>query len=308
MSRSQFTNEFQPAAVRRLEQGVSVAEAARALKMKHNVNNVPGKKTDVEDFRPADEICAIRLVWRDNIHPIGRYSPTAYAESARSDERATASRHQASCGRDRLGHRRRDLNRRARSANWPSCVTGGFTSRQSLESYPITRFTRRNEPPHLRADLYRAVGASAIITLTAEMVFAEIDLDDSRFPTDWSALFVDTLMPGPEDQRQANSFVSNATTQKPGGARAADGRRRVFTAAKATSVITSAACGARMATPNTITAAAHNLARIVYYMVTTQREYDARCSKNRSTRKPSTTTRRKRRNLGRRNEELALTV
>jgi transposase len=32
---------------------------------------------------------------------------------------------------------------------------------------------------------------------------------------------------------------------------------------------------ARMGTPKAMTAAAHKLARIVYYMVTTQREYDA---------------------------------
>jgi len=32
---------------------------------------------------------------------------------------------------------------------------------------------------------------------------------------------------------------------------------------------------ARMGTPKAMAAAAHKLARVVYYMVTTQREYDA---------------------------------
>lgn len=37
LSRRQFTNEFKLAAVRRLEQGVSIAEAARALEVSPNV-------------------------------------------------------------------------------------------------------------------------------------------------------------------------------------------------------------------------------------------------------------------------------
>ena len=37
ISRRQFTKEFKLAAVRRLEQGVSIAEAARALEVKPNV-------------------------------------------------------------------------------------------------------------------------------------------------------------------------------------------------------------------------------------------------------------------------------
>jgi len=37
MSRRQFTKEFKLAAVRRLEQGVSIAEAARALEVSPNV-------------------------------------------------------------------------------------------------------------------------------------------------------------------------------------------------------------------------------------------------------------------------------
>jgi transposase-like protein len=37
LSRRQFTKEFKLAAVRRLEQGVSIAEAARALEVSANV-------------------------------------------------------------------------------------------------------------------------------------------------------------------------------------------------------------------------------------------------------------------------------
>jgi transposase-like protein len=37
LSRRQFTKEFKLAAVRRLEQGVSIAEAARALEVNPNV-------------------------------------------------------------------------------------------------------------------------------------------------------------------------------------------------------------------------------------------------------------------------------
>jgi transposase-like protein len=37
LSRRQFTKEFKLAAVRRLEQGVSIAEAARALEVSPNV-------------------------------------------------------------------------------------------------------------------------------------------------------------------------------------------------------------------------------------------------------------------------------
>lgn len=37
LSRRQFTKEFKPATVRRLEQGVPIAEAARALEVSPNV-------------------------------------------------------------------------------------------------------------------------------------------------------------------------------------------------------------------------------------------------------------------------------
>jgi transposase len=66
----------------------------------HHVKNVPGRKTDVEDcqgiqhlhsvgllrgsFRPDDEICAIRSLWRhrDKSHSVGHPPSAEHAESS----------------------------------------------------------------------------------------------------------------------------------------------------------------------------------------------------------------------------------
>ena len=74
-----------------------------------HVKNVPGRKSDVSDcqwiqylhsvgllkasFRPPDEICVIRSLWRhrESLVQIGRRAHYAHAESAEPDESAITS-------------------------------------------------------------------------------------------------------------------------------------------------------------------------------------------------------------------------
>jgi transposase len=76
-----------------------------------HVKNVPGRRTDVSDcqwlqflhsvgllrasYRPEQEVCAVRslLRHREKLGADGGHAREPYAESARPDEPATASRH-----------------------------------------------------------------------------------------------------------------------------------------------------------------------------------------------------------------------
>ena len=137
----------------------------------------------------------------------------------------------------------------------------------------------RNEPPQLRDDLYRAFGVDltqipGINTLTAQMIFTEIGPDFSRFPT--AAAFCSWLRLCPDPRISGGQVLSSRT--RPTKNRAALALRMgVQGLHRSQSYLGDyfRRMRARMGTPKAMTAAAHKLARIVYYMVTTQREYDA---------------------------------
>lgn len=137
----------------------------------------------------------------------------------------------------------------------------------------------RNEPPQLRDDLYRTFGVDltqipGINTLTAQMIFTEIGPDFSRFPT--AAAFCSWLRLCPDPKISGGQVLSSRT--RPTKNRAALALRMSAQGLHRSQSYLGdyfRRMRARMGTPKAMTAAAHKLARIVHYMVTTQREYDA---------------------------------
>lgn len=318
-----------------------------------HVKNVPGKKTDVEDcqwiqhlhacgllrgsFRPADEICAIRSVWRHRDNLIELATIHLQHMQKALDQMNIQLHHvisdlagatglaivDAILSGERDPHtlaELRDWRIRASQETIMKSLVGDyreehlFTLRQSLESYrhyqaqiqkvdahvkqmmpnipskvaegekpPNEKNPRktpwRNEPPQLRDDLYCAFGVDltqvpGINTLTAQMIFTEIGPDFSRFPT--AAAFCSWLRLCPNPKISGGQVLSSRT--RPTKNRAALALRM-----GAQGLYHSQShlgdyfrrMRARMGTPKAMTAAAHKLARIVYYMVSTRQEYDA---------------------------------
>ena len=319
----------------------------------HHVKNVPGKKTDVEDcqwiqhlhacgllrgsFRPADEICAIRSLWRHRDNLIELATIHLQHMQKALDQMNVQLHHVISdlAGATGLAivdailagerdpaqlARLRDWRIRASEETIMKSLVGDyreehvFTLRQSLESYrhyqdqiqkvdarvkqmiqtvpskvaegekpPKERNPRktpwRNEPPQLRDDLYRTFGVDltqipGINTLTAQMIFTEIGPDFSRFPT--AAAFCSWLRLCPDPKISGGQVLSSRT--RPTKNRAALALRMSAQGLHRSQSYLGdyfRRMRARMGTPKAMTAAAHKLARIVHYMVTTQREYDA---------------------------------
>jgi transposase len=319
----------------------------------HHVKNVPGKKTDVEDcqwiqhlhacgllrgsFRPADEICAIRSLWRHRDNLIELATIHLQHMQKALDQMNVQLHHVISdlAGATGLAivdailagerdpaqlARLRDRRIRASEVTIMKSLVGDyreehvFTLRQSLESYrhyqdqiqkvdarvkqmiqtvpskvaegkkpPKERNPRktpwRNEPPQLRDDLYRTFGVDltqipGINTLTAQMIFTEIGPDFSRFPT--AAAFCSWLRLCPDPKISGGQVLSSRT--RPTKNRAALALRMSAQGLHRSQSYLGdyfRRMRARMGTPKAMTAAAHKLARIGYYMVTTQREYDA---------------------------------
>jgi transposase len=319
-----------------------------------HLKNVPGrKKTDVEDcqwiqhlhsvgllrgsFRPDQEICAIRSLWRhrDNLiqlatihlqhmqkaldqmnlqihHVISDLAGTtglAIVDAILAGERDPAKLAQL-----------RDWRIRASEETIMKSLVGDyreehlFTLRQSLQSYrhyqhliqevdgqvkqmmrrlpgrvdisekplPTEKNPRktpwRNEPPQLRADLYRTFGVDltqipGINTLTAHMLLTEIGPDLSRFPT--AGTFCSWLRLCPEPKISGGKVLSSKT--RPTKNRAALALRMAAQGLHRSQTFLGdyfRRMKSRLGTPKAMTAAAHKLARIVYHMITTHQEYD----------------------------------
>ena len=319
----------------------------------HHVKNVPGRKTDVSDcqwiqhlhsvgllrgsFRPDDEICALRSLWRhrDNLiqlatlhlqhmqkaldqmnlqihHVISDLAGTtglAIMDAILSGERDPQKLAQL-----------RNRHIQASEETIMKSLVGDyreehlFTLQQSLKSYrhyqeliqevdlqvkrmlqrlpskiadgekppkgdKIRRTPWRNEPPQLRNDLYRAFGVDltevpGINSLTAQMLLTEIGPNLSRFPT--AAAFCSWLRLCPNPKISGGQVLSSRT--QPTKNRASLALRMATQGLHRSDTFLGdyfRRMKARMGAPKAMTATAHNLARIVYHMVTTQQEYDA---------------------------------
>ena len=143
----------------------------------------------------------------------------------------------------------------------------------------IRRTPWRNEPPQLRNDLYRAFGVDltevpGINSLTAQMLLTEIGPNLSRFPT--AAAFCSWLRLCPNPKISGGQVLSSRT--QPTKNRAALALRMATQGLHRSDTFLGdyfRRMKARMGAPKAMTATAHNLARIVYHMVTTQQEYDS---------------------------------
>ena len=137
----------------------------------------------------------------------------------------------------------------------------------------------RNEPPQLRDDLCRAFGVDltavpGINSLTAQMLLTEVGPDLSRFST--PAAFCSWLRLCPNPKISGGQVLSSGT--RPTKNRAAVALRMATQGLCRSNTFLGhyfRRMKARMGTPKAMTATAHKLARIVYYMITTQQEYDA---------------------------------
>jgi transposase len=228
----------------------------------HHVKNVPGKKTDVEDcqwiqhlhacgllrgsFRPADEICAIRSLWRhrDNlielatvhlqhmrkalgqmnvqlhhvISDLAGATGLAIVDAILDGERDPAKLAELRDWRTLESYRhyqdqirKVDAQVKEMMQSIPSKVGEG--GRPPKEKNP-RKTPWRNEPPQLRDDLYRAFGVDltqipSINTLTAQMIFAEAGPDFSRFPT--AGAFCSWLRLCPDPRISGGQVLSSRT-------------------------------------------------------------------------------------------------
>jgi transposase len=319
----------------------------------HHVKNVPGRKTDVEDcqwiqhlhavgllrgsFRPEDEICAIRSLWRhrDNLIQLATVHLQHMQKSL--DQMNVQIHHVISDLAGTTGLTiveailagERDPQKLAQLRDWRikaseetimKSLVGDyraehlFTLGQSLRSYrhyqqmiqevdlqvkqmvqrlpskvangqkpPKEKNPRktpwRNEPPQLRDDLYRAFGVDltqvpGINTLTAQMLLTEVGPDLSRFPT--AAAFSSWLRLCPNPKISGGQILSSTT--RPTKNRLALALRMAAQGLHRSQSFLGdyfRRMKSRMGTPKAMTAVAHKLARIVYYLVTNQQEYDA---------------------------------
>jgi len=319
----------------------------------HHVKNVPGRKTDVSDcqwiqhlhtvgllrgsFRPDDEICAIRSLWRHRDSLIQLATLHLQHMQKALDQMNLQIHHDISdlAGTTGLtimdailaGERNpqklvqlRNRHIQASEETIMKSLVGDyreehlFTLRQSLKSYrhyqeliqevdlqvkqmlqrlpsktaagneppkgdKIRRTPWRNEPPHLRNDLYRAFGVDltevpGINSLTVQMLLTEIGPNLSRFPT--ASAFCSWLRLCPNPKISGGQVLSSRT--QPTKNRAALALRMATQGLHRSDSFLGdyfRRMKARMGAPKAMTATAHKLARIVYHMVTTQQEYDA---------------------------------
>jgi transposase len=137
---------------------------------------------------------------------------------------------------------------------------------------------RRTEPLDLRTELYRAFGVDltqvpGINPLTAQAILTEVGPILSRFPT--AAAFCSWLRLCPEPKISGGQVLSSKT--RPTKNRAALALRLAAQALHRSQTYLGdyfRRMKARLGAPKAITAVAHKLARIVYYMITRQQEYD----------------------------------
>ena len=113
-----------------------------------------------------------------------------------------------------------------------------------------------------------------INSLTAQMLLTEVGPDLSRFST--PAAFCSWLRLCPNPKISGGQVLSSGT--RPTKNRAAVALRMATQGLCRSNTFLGdyfRRMKARMGTPKAMTATAHKLARIVYYMITTQQEYDA---------------------------------
>jgi transposase len=291
----------------------------------HHVKNVPGRKTDVADcqwlqhlhsvgllrgsFRPDDEICAIRSLWRhrDNLiqlstlhlqhmqkaldqmnlqihHVISDLDGTtglAIMDAILAGERDP---HLFTLRQSLKAYRyyqeliqEVDFEVKQMMQRLPSKVADGEKPPKGCKPHP-RKVPWRNEPPQLRDDLYRAFGVDltevpGINSLTAQMLLTEIGPNLARFPT--AAAFCSWLRLCPDPKISGGQVLSSRT--RPTKNRAALALRLATQALHRSDTFLGdyfRRMKARMGAPKAMTATAHKLARIVYHMVTTQQAYD----------------------------------
>jgi len=288
----------------------------------YHVRNVPGRKTDVEDcqwiqhlhsvgllrgsFRPDDEICAIRSLWRhrDNLIQLAtvhlqhmqksldqmnlqiHHVISDLSGSIKASEETIMKSLVGDYREEHLfvprqsldGYRRyqkmiQDLDKevKRRMVHLPSKVDPAV---KPLRKERNPRKTpRRTEPIDLRLELYRAFGVDltqipGINPLTAQVLLTEVGPTMSRFPT--AAAFCSWLRLCPEPKISGGQVLSSRT--RPTKNRAALALRlagQTFLGDYFRRM------KARLGPAKAITAVAHKLARIVYHLLTNQLEYDA---------------------------------
>lgn len=319
-----------------------------------HVKNVPGRKTDVEDcqwlqhlhtvgllrgsFRPDDEVCALRSLWRHRDNLIQLATIHLQHMQKALDQMNLQIHHVISdlSGAtglaivDAILAGERDPRKLAKLRDWRIKATEEiivkslvgdyreehlFVLRQSLDGYrsyqnmiekldievkrrmvclpskvdPIEKplgkernprkTPRRTEPLELRRELYRAFGIDltqipGINPLTAQVLLTEIGPNLDRFPT--AAAFCSWLRLCPEPRISGGQVLSSKT--RPTKNRAALGLRLAAQALHRSQTFLGdyfRRMKARLGAPSAITAVAHKLARIVYHLITTQKEYDS---------------------------------
>lgn len=157
-----------------------------------------------------------------------------------------------------------------------------FESRIEPDEKPLTpshRKPKRNEPDFdLRTHMYRILGTDltkidGISTLTTHVFFAEVGPDISKFPT--VKHFCSWLGLSPNNKISGGKILSSKT--RPGSNRAAQALRL----AAQTLWNSQSYLGhyhrkmrARHGSPKAITATAHKLARVIYYLLKTGKQFD----------------------------------
>ena len=158
-----------------------------------------------------------------------------------------------------------------------------FESRIEPDEKPMSasshRKPKRNEPDFdLRTHMYRILGTdltkiNGISTLTTHVFFAEVGPDISKFPT--VKHFCSWLGLSPNNKISGGKILSSKT--RPGSNRAAQALRL----AAQTLWNSQSYLGhffrkmrARHGSPKAITATAHKLARIIYYLIKTGKQFD----------------------------------
>jgi transposase len=130
----------------------------------------------------------------------------------------------------------------------------------------------------MRSELYRLFGVDltkvpGISALTAHALLAEVGPDLSRFRS--AAAFANWLALCPGNKKSGGKILSSKT--RPTNSRAAHALRvAAQTLARSRSHLGNfyRSMRARLGAPQAITAAAHKLARILYHLLTTGKDYD----------------------------------
>jgi transposase len=142
-----------------------------------------------------------------------------------------------------------------------------------------SRQTRRKNQPHfdLRAEQIRIAGVDltripGIETLTAQIVFTEVGVDVSRFPSEGNFSSWATVCP---NNQKTGGKIRSRRTRKSGHRLAAALRVAAQTLSRSKTPLGAfyRRKRARIGAPKAITAAAHKLARIIYRMLKYGEEY-----------------------------------